>query len=118
MSILFIFFFLGYISVLLPTEAQNCCPYPEINLFDQFSSNFHWSLNSSLSTIHLMAIISLANTLLSLREASVVPNTKRGLIRLAIHLFLIYIVLFSLFIIFKQEEGMIIYNANKKKDKK
>uniref|UniRef100_A0AC35TKC0 WD_REPEATS_REGION domain-containing protein n=1 Tax=Rhabditophanes sp. KR3021 TaxID=114890 RepID=A0AC35TKC0_9BILA len=37
-------------------------------LFDTFAKSVHWQINSSLTTIHLVSIISVSNTLMSLKN--------------------------------------------------
>ena len=44
----------------------------------EFSARAHWELSTSITTNHLLAIISLANTLMSLNNASFVAEQERS----------------------------------------
>lgn len=42
-----------------------------------FSSRGHWELSTAVTTTHLLAIIALANTLMSMNSATFVPEQER-----------------------------------------
>ncbi|MFH4974008.1 hypothetical protein AB6A40_000717 [Gnathostoma spinigerum] len=63
---------LGHISVMLPQPKNS----PEKETFEYFAEHIRWSSNSSLTTIHLLAIMSVANTLMSLKD-STFQKTRR-----------------------------------------
>ena len=50
--------------------------------FDYFASLVHWSISSSLTTIHLLTTMAVANTIMSLRGFSFDPSKKRWVSRL------------------------------------
>ncbi|VDO43375.1 unnamed protein product, partial [Onchocerca flexuosa] len=55
----------GHLVIYMPTGKFN-----NATSFDNFSSSVRWSTGSSLTTAHLLAVIALANTLMSLHGAS------------------------------------------------
>ncbi|KAM3722833.1 WD repeat-containing protein [Dirofilaria immitis] len=55
----------GYLVIYMPTGKFNSG-----TSFDNFSSSIRWTIGSSLTTAHLLAVIALANTLMSLHGAS------------------------------------------------
>ena len=75
----------GYMSVMSPTwrpkkhpisSAQN----EDLSLRERvkvFTSLLHWEISSSITTNHLLAIIALANTLMSMQNATFVPEQER-----------------------------------------
>ncbi|VDK17340.1 unnamed protein product [Anisakis simplex] len=81
----------GHMSILLPNARFSqpspiavapCTELKVSNNFDYFANTVRWTLNSSLTTVHLLAIISLANTLMSLRAASTFEmNRSKSIIR-------------------------------------
>lgn len=42
-----------------------------------FSSKGHWELSTAMTTTHLLAVIALANTLMSMNSATFVPEQER-----------------------------------------
>ncbi|KAG8226379.1 hypothetical protein J437_LFUL007778 [Ladona fulva] len=42
-----------------------------------FTSREHWELSTTMTTIHLMAVVALANTLMSMNNATFVPEQER-----------------------------------------
>ncbi|XP_014253384.1 WD repeat-containing protein 7 isoform X2 [Cimex lectularius] len=90
----------GYMSLLLPTWqlCQKSPPSlesnpsggsslsaqipPELveleNATRQFTSTTHWELSTSVTTNHLLAIVALANTLMSMNNASFVAEQERN----------------------------------------
>jgi hypothetical protein len=42
-----------------------------------FTSRTHWEISNSLTTNHLLAIVALANTLMSMQNATFVPEQER-----------------------------------------
>lgn len=42
-----------------------------------FSARTHWELSTSLTTNHLLAIISMANTLMSMNNATFIPEQEK-----------------------------------------
>lgn len=88
----------GYMSLLLPTwyasisldddssdmtndSLVNSLP-PELvrqeRLTQIFTSRLHWELSTTLTSNHLMAIIALSNTLMSMSNATFVPEQERN----------------------------------------
>ena len=69
----------GAMSLLLPTWCPNNTEY--------FTSLGHWQLSHSLTTQHLLSLISITNTLMSVSNASFVPEQerRRKLVRQATH---------------------------------
>lgn len=43
-----------------------------------FTSRLHWELSTTLTSNHLMAIIALSNTLMSMSNATFVPEQERN----------------------------------------
>ncbi|CAJ0597261.1 unnamed protein product [Cylicocyclus nassatus] len=61
----------GQLSVVLPQRTQRS--------FDTFSTDLRWQASHSLTTTHLLAVISTANTLMGMRNAaSQIENTRRS----------------------------------------
>uniref|UniRef100_A0A9J2PMT9 Uncharacterized protein n=1 Tax=Ascaris lumbricoides TaxID=6252 RepID=A0A9J2PMT9_ASCLU len=71
----------GHMSLLLPKVQHWGVDSGNINSFDYFANTIRWVQNSSLTTVHLLTIISLANTLMSLRGASFENIRKKILVR-------------------------------------
>lgn len=86
----------GYMSLILPTwyasisvgedsngpdSLVNSLP-PELirqeRLTQYFTSRLHWELSTTLTSNHLMAIIALSNTLMSMSNATFVPEQERN----------------------------------------
>lgn len=42
-----------------------------------FTSKLHWEISHSLTTNHLLTIVALANTLMSMQNATFVPEQER-----------------------------------------
>lgn len=42
-----------------------------------FSSKGHWELSTAMTTTHLLAVIALANTLMSMNSATFIPEQER-----------------------------------------
>ncbi|VDK71899.1 unnamed protein product [Onchocerca ochengi] len=55
----------GYLVIYMPTGKFN-----NATSFDNFASSIRWTTSSSLTTAHLLAVIALSNTLMSLHGAS------------------------------------------------
>ncbi|XP_026473359.1 WD repeat-containing protein 7 isoform X2 [Ctenocephalides felis] len=86
----------GYMSLLLPTWQNNLeidisgidlsGLHPNIpkelvkqeTLTRLFTSRFHWELSTTLTSNHLLAIIALSNTLMSMNNATFVPEQERN----------------------------------------
>uniref|UniRef100_A0A915Q1S3 Anaphase-promoting complex subunit 4 WD40 domain-containing protein n=1 Tax=Setaria digitata TaxID=48799 RepID=A0A915Q1S3_9BILA len=66
----------GHLALYMPTGKFNIG-----TSFDNFSSSVRWSTGSSLTTTHLLTVIALANTLMSLHEASFDTAKKNILAR-------------------------------------
>ncbi|ETN84731.1 WD domain, G-beta repeat protein [Necator americanus] len=61
----------GQLSVVLPQRTQRS--------FDTFSTDMRWQASHSLTTTHLLAVISTANTLMGMRNAAAqIENTRRS----------------------------------------
>lgn len=85
---------IGYMSLQLPTwqlwkevkpETQTALASdlpPELlhleALTREFTAQYHWELSTSITTNHLLAIISIANTLMSMNNASFVAEQERS----------------------------------------
>lgn len=86
---------LGYMSLLLPTwqpykaeMSKDIASSLEANLPKEmveleratrtFTAQTHWELSTTLTTNHLLAIIALANTLMSMNNASFVAEQERN----------------------------------------
>jgi len=81
----------GGMSLLLPTWTP-CQPQPKnstlsLSKTEYFTSLGHWELSHSLTTHHLLSLISVTNTLTSVSHASFVPEQerRRKLVRQATH---------------------------------
>ncbi|CAG9537565.1 unnamed protein product [Cercopithifilaria johnstoni] len=66
----------GHLVVYMPTGKFN-----NVASFDSFASSVRWATGSSLTTAHLLAVIALANTLMSLHGASFDIAKRNILIR-------------------------------------
>lgn len=62
----------GHLTLILPTERE-----PSIDGFTNFAKNLHWSTSSSLTTQHLLSIVSVANTLMSTNNAGFLPDHEK-----------------------------------------
>uniref|UniRef100_A0A183UV28 WD_REPEATS_REGION domain-containing protein n=1 Tax=Toxocara canis TaxID=6265 RepID=A0A183UV28_TOXCA len=73
----------GHLSLLLPNvqPASKSTDGAALSNFDHFANSVRWTLNSSLTTVHLLTIISLANTLMSMRGTCLEAGKKKALIR-------------------------------------
>ncbi|KIH66999.1 WD domain, G-beta repeat protein [Ancylostoma duodenale] len=61
----------GQLSVVLPQRTQRS--------FDTFSTDLRWQASHSLTTTHLLAVISTANTLMGMKNAAAqIENTRRS----------------------------------------
>jgi len=79
----------GYMSLMSPTwkpptVSQAPAPAPanvEAEKLSQrvktFTSKLHWEISHSLTTNHLLTIVALANTLMSMQNATFVPEQER-----------------------------------------
>lgn len=89
--------FAGYMSLILPTwqpyklevsKEMNVATSLEADLPKEmvdleratrmFTAQTHWELSTTLTTNHLLAIIALANTLMSMNNASFVAEQERN----------------------------------------
>ncbi|XP_046416205.1 WD repeat-containing protein 7 isoform X10 [Neodiprion pinetum] len=84
----------GYMSLLLPTWQTQLEPAGEpatqleqrlpVELVRQerltraFTARAHWELSTTLTSNHLLAVVSLANTLMSMNNATFVPEQERN----------------------------------------
>lgn len=84
----------GYMSFLLPTYQSHLEPIVEpttqleqrlpIELVRQerltraFTSRAHWELSTTLTSNHLLAVVALSNTLMSMNNATFVPEQERN----------------------------------------
>lgn len=89
----------GYMSLMLPTwqndlTLENKIPSipqnkelgemlpPEIikqeNLTRLFTSKLHWELSTTLTSIHLLSMVAMSNTLMSMNMASFIPSQERN----------------------------------------
>ncbi|CAG7815558.1 unnamed protein product [Allacma fusca] len=73
----------GFMSVMSPTwrpRQQLISQSDDLSLTQrvkEFTSLLHWEISSSITTNHLLAIIALANTLMSMQNATFVPEQER-----------------------------------------
>ncbi len=80
------FSFAGYMSLMSPTWK----PATKTKLEDVlkitstlsqrvkwFTSRTHWEISNSMTTNHLLTIVALANTLMSMQNATFVPEQER-----------------------------------------
>ncbi|XP_037068818.1 WD repeat-containing protein 7-like [Pollicipes pollicipes] len=71
----------GFVSLLLPTflggpgSAAMAAPLAERTV--TFTRRTHWELSSALTTTHLLSVIALADTLMSMNNTSFVPEPER-----------------------------------------
>ncbi|KAK0158544.1 hypothetical protein PV328_009533 [Microctonus aethiopoides] len=84
----------GYMSLLLPTWQMQLEPAGEpATLLEQrlpvelvrqdrltkaFTARAHWELSTTLTSNHLLAVVALANTLMSMNNATFVPEQERN----------------------------------------
>lgn len=87
-------FFTGYMSLLLPTWQTQLEPAGEpatqleqrlpVELVRQerltraFTARAHWELSTTITSNHLLAVVALANTLMSMNNATFVPEQERN----------------------------------------
>ena len=73
----------GVMSLMLPTWSLK----KEDNNLDFFTALGHWELSHSTTTNHLLSVIAITNTLVSVSNASFIPEQerKRKLVRQATH---------------------------------
>lgn len=72
----------GYITLLLPSPLHRKSidiPQPQERIREMLANltRNHWSISSTLSTMHLMAIVSVANTLMNIQNATFHPDYER-----------------------------------------
>lgn len=70
----------GHLSLLLPPSAKIFPGAPVTDPFAayaNFAKNIHWCLSSSLTTQHLLCVISVANTLMSTNNAGFLPDHEK-----------------------------------------
>ncbi|KAH8244751.1 hypothetical protein KR038_007637 [Drosophila bunnanda] len=86
----------GYMSLLLPTWQNNYAIPPGIQLPSSskkrplpeelqrlehltavFTSRLHWELSTTLTTNHILALVAMSNTLLSMSAASFLPDSEK-----------------------------------------
>lgn len=74
----------GHLSLLLPTAVSRpkTAP-PNESASGFFAKRYHWQISSSLTTQHLLAITSVANTLMSMNNAGFLPDheNKRRIVK-------------------------------------
>lgn len=84
----------GYMSLLLPTWQTQLEPIGEPatqleqrlpaelvrqeRLTRAFTARAHWELSTTLTSNHLLAVVALANTLMSMNNATFVPEQERN----------------------------------------
>ncbi|XP_076178195.1 WD repeat-containing protein Rbcn-3B isoform X2 [Ptiloglossa arizonensis] len=78
----------GYMSLLLPTWQTQLEPVDEQGLpvdlvirerlTRVFTARAHWELSTTLTSNHLLAVVALANTLMSMNNATFVPEQERN----------------------------------------
>ncbi|XP_016841803.1 WD repeat-containing protein 7 isoform X15 [Nasonia vitripennis] len=85
----------GYMSFLLPTwqtHLEHCIGEPATQLEQRlpvelvrqerltraFTSRAHWELSTTLTSNHLLAVVALSNTLMSMNNATFVPEQERN----------------------------------------
>lgn len=89
-----IFLSTGYMSLLLPTWQTHLEPAGEpatqleqrlpVELVRQerltraFTARAHWELSTTLTSNHLLAVVAVANTLMSMNNATFVPEQERN----------------------------------------
>lgn len=99
----------GYMSLLLPTWQTQLEPIGEPatqleqrlpaelvrqeRLTRAFTARAHWELSTTLTSNHLLAVVALANTLMSMNNATFVPEQERNRI---MHRLIINIIFFVL----------------------
>lgn len=65
-------------SVTAPANATNNFETEKLSLrVKSFTSKMHWEISHSLTTNHLLTIVALANTLMSMQNATFVPEQER-----------------------------------------
>ncbi|KAL7075515.1 hypothetical protein ACQ4LE_005347 [Meloidogyne hapla] len=57
----------GYVSLYTPYSSGKIPALDDFS-FKSFSKNIHWQMSRTLTTIHLLAVVSLSNTLMALRN--------------------------------------------------
>ncbi|KAJ9576412.1 hypothetical protein L9F63_006724, partial [Diploptera punctata] len=67
----------GYMSLLLPTWQAKLELVRLERLTRLFTARTHWELSTTLTSNHLLAIIAMANTLMSMNNATFVPEQER-----------------------------------------
>lgn len=87
--------FLGYMSFLMPTwqtHLEHAVEEPITQLEQRlpaelvrqerltraFTSRVHWELSTNLTSNHLLAVVALSNTLMSMHNATFVPEQERN----------------------------------------
>jgi hypothetical protein len=65
----------GYMTLLLPTNIHRKSielPQPQERIRDMLATitRGHWSISSTLTTVHLMTLVSVANTLMNIQNAT------------------------------------------------
>lgn len=89
-----IIYIAGYMSLLLPTWQTQLEPIGEpatqleqrlpVELVRQerltraFTARAHWELSTTLTSNHLLAVVALSNTLMSMNNATFVPEQERN----------------------------------------
>lgn len=62
----------GFMSLSLPSACKQ-----HQRTFIEFSKLVHWGISTSISTQHLLSVISIANTLMGIRNSSFVPDQEK-----------------------------------------
>lgn len=66
---------------IIPTDLEKSLPAELVRqerLTTVFTSKAHWELSTTLTSNHLLAIIALSNTLMSMNNATFVPEQERN----------------------------------------
>uniref|UniRef100_A0A914LM41 WD_REPEATS_REGION domain-containing protein n=1 Tax=Meloidogyne incognita TaxID=6306 RepID=A0A914LM41_MELIC len=69
----------GYVSLYTPYSSGKIPALDDFS-FKSFSKNIHWQMSKTLTTIHLLAVVSLSNTLMALKNRYYY-NSKRMSLR-------------------------------------
>ena len=69
----------GYMSLYLPTwSPRSTNPNASLGVTPpSVSTNWRWGLSATLTTNHLLAILSVTNTLMSMRSPTFLPELER-----------------------------------------
>uniref|UniRef100_A0A915MZD2 WD repeat-containing protein 7 n=1 Tax=Meloidogyne javanica TaxID=6303 RepID=A0A915MZD2_MELJA len=70
----------GYVSLYTPYSSGKIPALDDFS-FKSFSKNIHWQMSKTLTTIHLLAVVSLSNTLMALKNRYYYNSKKMSLRR-------------------------------------